>query len=61
MALLLAKRASKELKAGEWIEILISDQSSARDIKAYLTTHGYALQNTYIGNSYRIRAIKETS
>lgn len=59
MALLLAKRATKLLGAGQKIAVLIADKSSKADIESYLHNHSFKLECEEKGSYYSIQATKE--
>ncbi|WP_036801012.1 MULTISPECIES: sulfurtransferase TusA family protein [Photobacterium] len=44
MALLLAKRATRELHCGQRLEIYISDAGARQDIPRYLLNHGFNVE-----------------
>lgn len=44
MALLLAKRASKDLSVGQILQIHISDPGGRQDIPRYLLNHGFNVE-----------------
>lgn len=44
MALLLAKRAAKELTFGQGLKIRISDSGARQDIPRYLLNHGFNIE-----------------
>jgi len=61
MTLLLAKRHTAQLVTGESVTILISEQSSLKDIESYLRNHNYSCSNSLNEGYYSLKVVKETS
>ncbi|MDW6017784.1 sulfurtransferase TusA family protein [Vibrio plantisponsor] len=61
MALLLAKRHTAQLEAGDSVTILISDSSSFKDIESYLLKQDYLCQSVKCDGYNSLIVVKETS
>lgn len=59
LALLLAKRHTVQLNAGESLTILLSDPSSKRDIEAYLRRQAFYCQCESFGDYSSLHIMKE--
>ncbi|QXO18066.1 MULTISPECIES: sulfurtransferase TusA family protein [Vibrio] len=59
MALLLAKRHTVQLDAGESTTILLSDPNSKRDIEAYLLRQPFTCQSDYADGYFSLYIVKE--
>ncbi len=59
MALLLAKRHTAKLEAGQSLSIFISDQSSMKDTVNFLSRHSFSVENEVYPDYYHIKVMKK--